>query len=329
VAAGKVVLTEADAFFLPDTQGTDYRAQHTKTTIGIETIDIDAKKLGYFHNAGYYTLEGADFVGLFRLDLPPDPTFMPLFAEFMRVDRVERLPAPELAQRSIAILRRELSHRPATNPLTAFKHAFVKDVERLKGVGLATVCDVWLNGQHVLRSDNMFHEHAIDVTSLVGEKNELTLRFHALAALLQARRPRPRWKTKLIDHQQLRWFRTTLLGRIPGWTPPANAVGPWRAVSLERRSLLAIEDVDLRTSVDEASGGKDGVVRVSLRVRGLAGHAVQSATLHVGEAHAPLTFHDAGASKDADGVWSASGEARVRGVPHEGRVEPAAGGARA
>jgi hypothetical protein len=137
VAAGKVVLTEADAFFLPDTQGTDYRAQHTKTTIGIETIDIDAKKLGYFHNAGYYTLEGPDFVGLFRLDLPPDPTFMPLFAEFMRVDRVERVPAPELAKRSIAILRRELSHRPATNPLTAFKHAFVKDVERLKGEGLA------------------------------------------------------------------------------------------------------------------------------------------------------------------------------------------------
>jgi beta-mannosidase len=196
----------------------------------------------------------------------------------------------------------------------------------LKLGGLATVCDVWLNGQHVLRSDNMFHEHAIDVTSLVREKNELTLRFHALAALLQARRPRPRWKTKLIDHQQLRWFRTTLLGRIPGWTPPANAVGPWRAVSLERRSLLALEDVDLRASVDEASGGKDGVVRVSLRVRGLAGHAVQSATLHVGEAHAPLTFHDAGASKDADGVWSASGEARVRGVelwwPHTHGAQP-------
>ena len=32
-AAGKLVSTEADAFFLPDTRGTDYRAQHTKTTI--------------------------------------------------------------------------------------------------------------------------------------------------------------------------------------------------------------------------------------------------------------------------------------------------------
>src|SRR5262249_23970098 len=47
---GKVVFTEADAFFLPDTRGTDYRSQHTKTTIVAETIDLDNARLGYFHN---------------------------------------------------------------------------------------------------------------------------------------------------------------------------------------------------------------------------------------------------------------------------------------
>src|SRR5258708_850578 len=72
---GRIVLTEADAFFLPDTQGTDYRTQHTKTTIGIQEIDRQARVLRYFHNSSYHALSGDDFVGLFRLDTAPDPTF--------------------------------------------------------------------------------------------------------------------------------------------------------------------------------------------------------------------------------------------------------------
>ena len=92
--------------------------------------------------------------------------------------------------------------------------------------GLASPCDVWLNGQHVLRSDNMFHLHELDVTELVREENTLALRFASLEAALRARRPRPRWRTRLVTQQQLRWHRTTLLGRIPGWTPPAPPIGP-------------------------------------------------------------------------------------------------------
>lgn len=33
LGAGKLISTEADAFWLPDTAGTDYRSKHTKTTI--------------------------------------------------------------------------------------------------------------------------------------------------------------------------------------------------------------------------------------------------------------------------------------------------------
>jgi hypothetical protein len=135
--AGRLVLTEADAFYLPDTSGTDYRTQHTKTTIGIQEIDRDERVLRYFHNAGYHELRGADFVSIFRLDAPPDPTFMPLFAEYVRTDRVERVSGRELVQRSALLLRKHLKRLPRENPVTRFTETFQQDIERLKGEGLA------------------------------------------------------------------------------------------------------------------------------------------------------------------------------------------------
>jgi hypothetical protein len=139
VAAGKLISTEADAFFLPDTKGTDYHAQHTKTTIVIQDIDVEARRLGYFHNAGYYALDGDDFAGLFRLGLPFDPTYMPLFAELIRVDRVVRLSAGELRVRSSALLARHLARRPVSNPVTRFARQFSDDITHLglQAAGLA------------------------------------------------------------------------------------------------------------------------------------------------------------------------------------------------
>jgi hypothetical protein len=134
---GKLVLTEADSFFLPDTAGTDYRSQHTKTTIGIQEIDVEARTLGYFHNSSYHALRDADFVGLFRVGAPPDPTFMPLFAEFVRVSRLRLLNGGELVARSVDVLKKHLGRRPTQNPLTRFSATFQEDVERLKHEGLA------------------------------------------------------------------------------------------------------------------------------------------------------------------------------------------------
>jgi len=134
---GKLVLAEADAFFLPDTAGTDYRTQHTKTTIGIQEIDVEARVLGYFHNSSYHALGDADFVGLFRLDAPPDPTFMPFFAEFVRTSRVRPLKDTELVPRSVELLKKHLARRPSDNPLSRFSQSFRDDVERLKSEGLS------------------------------------------------------------------------------------------------------------------------------------------------------------------------------------------------
>ncbi len=105
--------------------------------------------------------------------------------------------------------------------------------------GLATVADAWLNDTHLLHSENMFLPQEAAAAGLRPGTNELLLRFHALTPLLAPRRPRPRWKTRLVTHQSLRWFRTTLLGRIPEWCPAIAPVGPWRAVRLLQDTEVA------------------------------------------------------------------------------------------
>jgi len=137
VADGKVVATEADSFWLPDTHGTDYREQHTKTTIVINDVDVDAHRLGYFHNAGYFSLEGEDFERLFHLGEPPDPARLPLFAETVRVNRVLRREPADLRAIAWELLRTHLALRPSDNPVTRFERRFARDLPVLAEQGLA------------------------------------------------------------------------------------------------------------------------------------------------------------------------------------------------
>lgn len=137
LGAGKLIATEADAFWLPDTAGTDYRNKHSKTTILLADLDLQAGKLGYFHNAGYFELSGEDFRQLFRLDAPADPGFLPLFAELVRIDRMVRRSPEELSALSWALLRRHFERRPASNPFVRFGQRFAADLPLLQANGLA------------------------------------------------------------------------------------------------------------------------------------------------------------------------------------------------
>jgi beta-mannosidase len=160
--------------------------------------------------------------------------------------------------------------------------------------GLATLCEVFLNGTRILSSENMFLAQCCDVGALLAGDNELVLRFRALEGALQTRRPRPRWRAPMVRNQQLRWFRTTLLGRTPGWSPPAAAVGPWRAVWLERRRDVELDDVRLRTWVEGAGGG----IEISARFAELGDGRLSAATLRIdrgARVHAvPLTVSASG-----------------------------------
>ena len=136
VGAGKMVAVEADAFFLPDTAGTDYQRQHTKSTIIICDFDLERRRLGYFHNAGYYALEGPDFDNLFRIGVAPDPAFMPFFAEVVRVDRLVKRSPEELRAMAKLLLQKHLARRPAKNPVTRFGEHIADDLSRLQEEGL-------------------------------------------------------------------------------------------------------------------------------------------------------------------------------------------------
>jgi hypothetical protein len=126
---GHVVLVEVDGFHLPDTRATSYRQTHPKTTIGIKRIDASSRQLEYFHNAGYFTLSGDDYDGVFRLspELAGNPDLLFPYAEFVKRNR-PALPEAELVHASASVLAMHLARRPTSNPISEWRAAFPEHV---------------------------------------------------------------------------------------------------------------------------------------------------------------------------------------------------------
>ncbi len=158
---------------------------------------------------------------------------------------------------------------------------------RLRFQGLATIAEVWLDGERILSSDSMFQTHEVPVT-LRGE-HTLSIVFRALNPVLKAQRGRGRWRVRLAERAGLRAVRTTLLGHMNGWCPPVPAVGPWRPVELiEESGALRVRSADLRATLD----GRDGCLTLELAVD-WSGPARPPAYVEVGEVRAPLAWEAA------------------------------------
>jgi beta-mannosidase len=150
--------------------------------------------------------------------------------------------------------------------------------------GLATLAEVWLNGERLLRSENMFLAH--DVAARLRGDNELYIAFRALHPALAKKKGRARWRPRLVEPGTLRFTRTSLLGHMPGWCPPVHAVGPWRPVELiDDGAGLSVRGADLRTHVD----GTTGVLSLTLRVDG-DGIGQPEAFVEIGGTRAPLAW---------------------------------------
>lgn len=122
--------------------------------------------------------------------------------------------------------------------------------------GLATVCEVFLGGEEILRSSSMWRAHSVPIDRLVvSGSNDLVIVCRALAPLLaKPRRPRARWRTRVVNDNNLRWYRTMIFGRSPGFAPGPAAVGPWRPVRVRRRAREAPEPIALSARLEGGAG---------------------------------------------------------------------------
>lgn len=166
---------------------------------------------------------------------------------------------------------------------------FIAEIPKLSGdgrrvlvfEGLATLARVFLNDRLVLESTNAFLRHEVDVTEHLRGDDVLAMHFASLDAHLAEKRPRPRWKTRIVESQNLRFVRTPLLGRTTGFCPATPVLGPYRPIHLERRTFSVTE-----RRLAARREGDDGVVALGLSIAGLEG--VRAARLCVGDASAAL-----------------------------------------
>jgi beta-mannosidase len=167
----------------------------------------------------------------------------------------------------------------------------------LRFEGIATLADVWLNGEHVLHSEDMFMANTIE--HAIKDQNELVIVCRSVRNHLTKRRSRGRWKTRLVELQQLRWVRTCLLGRMPTWPPVAAPVGPWRPVE-----VLTVDCPRLDTlHVDAQLIGDTGVVEYAGVYSGPV--APVSARLVVGDGMSTLVVTPTG------GGWELTGSCSI------------------
>lgn len=128
---GHLLTVEADAWFLPDTAGVSYRLIHQKTTISPTMIDPAAKRLGYFHNRGYYEVSGEDYEGVLRNTAAVG--HLSPYAEMVSIDRL-RWPAELKLHSDVeALVARHLRRRPSTNPVGRLATRIVDDTTWLQG----------------------------------------------------------------------------------------------------------------------------------------------------------------------------------------------------
>jgi len=168
---------------------------------------------------------------------------------------------------------------------------------RLRFDGLATLCDIWLDGALIGSSESMFLPLDLPVNLL--EKSELYLLFRPLTAdTVPKPSRRQRWRPHLIADAHMRQTRATLLGHMPGWCPPIQPVGPCRPVTLIAPGPVSAGQARLATSVQDGTG----TVEITIEISGFDG---------------PLTVRCAGGSaplhRAPDGHYS--GRLHIPDVP--------------
>jgi beta-mannosidase len=135
---------------------------------------------------------------------------------------------------------------------------------RLEFGGLATIADVFLDDEKIASSRSMFVPLSCEA-NLRG-KHRLGICFRALTLYLE-NKSRARWRPRMIQPSGLRNVRTTALGRMPGFAPPAPPVGSWRDVVLVSASPIRILRADLKPRLEGSTGILDVTIEVDATLK--------------------------------------------------------------
>jgi hypothetical protein len=131
LGCGRTLIVELDSWYLPDTEATDYRKGHVKTSVVAEAIDPARERLRYFHATGLHELRGEDYRGVFRLGRPFSTDVLPPYIELVRFDAGPQLRGRRLRTTALELLRRHLARRPTSNPFERFGAQLARDLPGL------------------------------------------------------------------------------------------------------------------------------------------------------------------------------------------------------
>ena len=133
LAAGRTMIVELDAWYLPDTAATSYRARARQDDDRRPRRSTARReRLRYFHNAGLYELERRGLPRLLPARRPARPALLPPYTELVRFDAGRAADrARRCATRRATLLRRHLALRPAANPFVRFGAALERDLPAL------------------------------------------------------------------------------------------------------------------------------------------------------------------------------------------------------
>jgi hypothetical protein len=203
VKRGQVVVAEVDSFYLPDTRATAYKQNHTKTTIAVDSIDRENKRITYFHNAGYFALSGEDYDGVFRLmpDLAGDVQALFPYVEFVKRARPP-LEGDALVKRSVELLKLRLMDRPASNPVTKWRAEFPEHLRALLDRDPAyyhlytfnVLRQLGFNFELLAKYVAWLNEHGVDVPADI-QTNAQTIASEAMVMQFRLARARMRSRT--------------------------------------------------------------------------------------------------------------------------------------
>lgn len=142
--------------------------------------------------------------------------------------------------------------------------------------GLDTFAAVSLNETEILKSDNMFISHRVNISNLLKDENVLEITFDSA-------RLRGNQLVEEHSHEHVFYVRQTEVSRIPvrkaqyhwgwDWGPILTTAGPWRPVYLEQY-MVRVADVwyqadvspDLKTSSGHLFAKVDGETPSSQKV---------------------------------------------------------------